>query len=67
MTTVPPSDSSSDARAFVIAADPPSATGQPYLWPAAVSITATPAVDGRLSGRKMCAAEPANSARAWGS
>ena len=47
----PPSDRSRLASASVIAREPPSATGQPCRWPAAISIVPTAAVAGRFSGR----------------
>ncbi len=66
VTIVPPSSVSNEARAVVMAAEPPSGTGQPCRWPAAVSMTPTEAVNGRDSGLNTWAAEPANRARAWG-
>ncbi len=62
---LPPSSSSSIASASVIARDPPSATGHPWRWPAAMIVRPMAEVSGRWSGTKPCAATPPNSARAF--
>ena len=60
----PPSERSSEAIAPVIAADPPTATGQPTPCPSICSISANAAVPRFSSGCIACAALPATSARA---
>ena len=52
------------ASAAAIACEPPRATGQPWLWPAAISTMPTAELSGAESGLKECAATPPNSARA---
>ena len=52
--------------AAMIAADPPSATGQPYLCAAVPRVTPMAADIGEPNGRNACAATPAKSARASG-
>ena len=64
VSIVPPSSRSTPASAALIACEPPSATGHPCAWPAAVSARPTDADSGLFNGCTRCAATPANSARA---
>ena len=49
---------------LVMAALPPSTTGQPAPWPSAVRSSPKADVNGAVSGSMECAAAPASSARA---
>ncbi|SKX74773.1 Uncharacterised protein [Mycobacteroides abscessus subsp. abscessus] len=66
VSIVPPSERRSPASAVVIADDPPTATGQPPWWPAAVSMSPAAELPGRSRRVKPCAAMPVNSAPACG-
>ena len=66
VSNVAPYSSSSEIIAPLIAAEPPSATGQPKRCAAVPRVTPIADDIGERNGRKACAATPANSARASG-
>ena len=57
--TTPPRRRTSAASPWVMAALPPSTTGQPTPWPSAVSRRPKADVNGAVSGSMECAAAPA--------
>src|SRR4051794_41909492 len=66
VSILPPCAARTEARASLIARDPPFATGQPKAWQASISAHPTDELISWLSGLKAWAATPPKRARACG-